>query len=489
MRTAPVSSDEIQEEDQNFQYTSYRNLPPVAGIASFEEAGKPGLSVEESVSRLKRIHYALLRLTEIFVARIPAEPVYELKTAFSLHAHLCAEHVDAIRQRVGEMREPPLGLDKIPHPALEILFDEIIGAPDTPSLLLGIYKISLPAIRDALERYRQEANPLTDSPTLRLCRFALLEVDDMLAYGKRANASFPFSQASDGDAWQNLLTNCLAAAGGLDGSSPATEHADQRIYSKEPFKFDREPRRDGRFPDPFNKGVNAEAFLYDEEMPEDAKVLMMLFKRLREIDVPEMMASIITDTKGKPWEYYRDMIRQLWDEARHAIMGEVGFFNLRIPWPEYVMVNFTWARELNLQLTPIERHAVLYFIEQGLMSKTGKRYEWEVGRRSNFPFAATFQDFDWADEVLHSRIGRDWYVSQMASQKEAIEYGDRSWSSILGTWESWKEQGLTSHRNWWPGLYQAYCQISGTEPDPKVLAYSQNYKSSRDDLKEVGPSY
>jgi hypothetical protein len=34
---------------------------------------------------------------------------------------------------------------------------------------------------------------------------------------------------------------------------------------------------------------------------------------------------------------------------------------------------------LNTECTPIERHAVLYFIEQGLMSKTGKRYEWEVG--------------------------------------------------------------------------------------------------------------
>ncbi len=52
---------------------------------------------------------------------------------------------------------------------------------------------------------------------------------------------------------------------------------------------------------------------------------MMLFKRLREIDVPEMMASIIHQTPGKPWNYYRDMSRQLWDEARHAMMGEVGF--------------------------------------------------------------------------------------------------------------------------------------------------------------------
>jgi hypothetical protein len=75
MQTAPVTRDEMQEPDQKFSYTSYRNLPSVAGIASFAEAGKPGLSVEESVSRLKRIHYALLRLTEIFVARIPAEPI------------------------------------------------------------------------------------------------------------------------------------------------------------------------------------------------------------------------------------------------------------------------------------------------------------------------------------------------------------------------------------------------------------------------------
>ena len=37
------------------------------------------------------------------------------------------------------------------------------------------------------------------------------------------------------------------------------------------------------------------------------KVLMMYCKRLREIDVPEMMASIIADTHGKSWEYSQDL--------------------------------------------------------------------------------------------------------------------------------------------------------------------------------------
>src|SRR5271155_1297999 len=109
-------------------YRSYKGLPTLAGLATIAEASQPGLSVEACVTRLKRFHYAFLRLHQILTARITAEPIYELKTGFSLHSYLCAEHVEAIRTRVGEMREPPLGLEAIPHPALAILFDEILAA-------------------------------------------------------------------------------------------------------------------------------------------------------------------------------------------------------------------------------------------------------------------------------------------------------------------------------------------------------------------------
>src|SRR5881296_2683221 len=158
---------------------SYRNLPPLAGICAMEEAVNPGLSVEECVRRLKRYHYAFKRLHQIFIARITAEPLYELKMGFSLHAHLCAEHVTALRNRVGEMREPPLGLEAVPDPNLEILFDEILGAPSTEELVLGIYEKALPGLQAALERHLQDTNRLVDNPSVRLCRFALLELEDM----------------------------------------------------------------------------------------------------------------------------------------------------------------------------------------------------------------------------------------------------------------------------------------------------------------------
>src|SRR5689334_6184307 len=127
----------------------HKGLPPLAGVATMEQAMRPGLSVEQCVARLKRYHYAFKRLHQIFTARITAEPVYELKTAFSLHAWLCAEHVQAIRTRVGEMREPPLGLEAEPDPALGVFFDEILGAPTTAELIAGVYEKALPALAAA----------------------------------------------------------------------------------------------------------------------------------------------------------------------------------------------------------------------------------------------------------------------------------------------------------------------------------------------------
>jgi len=213
-------------------------------------------------------------------------------------------------------------------------------------------------------------------------------------------------------------------------------------------------------------------------------VLMMLYKRLREIDVPEMMAGIIAETTGKPWAYYRDMSRQLWDEARHAMMGEVGFTALGVDWTT-ARITWNWSYRLNAECTPLERHAVLFFIEQGLMPKTGKRYEFETAMNSGVPLAATIQDFDWADEVLHSRNGRQWYVAEFESLAKAMDYGDKAWSRILSNWTTVKEQGLTLHENWWPRLYAQACEAAGVTPDTHVMKYDISYDGRRADLKTV----
>jgi len=82
------------------------------------------------------------------------------------------------------------------------------------------------------------------------------------------------------------------------------------------------------------------------------------------------------------------------------------------------------------------------------MPKTGKRYEWEVAVMSENKLAATFQDFDWADEVLHAQIGRRALRREGISREDAIKRGDeihdRTWKA-LDQYRSREPQS-----NWWP---------------------------------------
>ncbi len=443
-------------------------------------------SLNESVERLKRLHYVLKRLYETLTARITGEPIYELKTAFSYHAYLCAEQVTLIRKRVSEMREPPLGLDKIPHTGLERVMDEVIAAPTTETLLLGVYEVALPAVLRACKRLKVDAHPLADAPTVRIARLMEFELADAAQFGEAAIQQLVTSEVRETAVlWLGVLRQCLQAAGELDGTQATSVDIPDPMHSREPYCFVKEPRRDERFQDSFNAGVNPEAFLYDERFLPRDKTLMMYYKRIREIDVPEMMASILVELgPQEPWEFHQEMMRQLWDEARHAMMGEVGFAAQGLDWRK-IPINFTWSRNLNLQLDARERHGVLFFIEQGLMPRTGKRYEYEVGMQSGDPLSGLFQDFDWADEVLHAQIGRRWYVPRFSSLNEALKYGDECWSRVLSHWRAYREQGLTEHRNWWPELYQQACANWQVTPDPAALAYDKNYEDSRADLQKL----
>lgn len=470
----------------NSSYVGYRGLPPFVNMLSVSDAMVKGQTAEKSVNQLKRYHWTLKRLSLIFTNRITAMPVYELKMAFGLHAHLCAEHVNSIHGRVREMREPPFGLDTAPDKNLDLLLDEIQCAPSTEALILGLYEKVIPALVRGLENSLEQINKLFEHPTYRVLRFALLEMKDIQQYGRKAiSCLINEIHRNELSTWMKLLDQCLETCGDLDGTKIQSNQKLIPHYSKIPYKYDPIPQRDERFLDRYNMGVNAEAFLLDKEQPPFPKLIMLYFKRLREIDVPEMMASIIEETKDKPWDYYKDMIRQLWDETRHAMMGELGFISMGIDWTK-IPITWNWSYQLNTKCSPIERHAILFYIEQGLMpAKTGKQYEWEVALATESNLAELIQDYDWADEVLHAKIGRDWIVPEIGGQNQTMEFGSQAWDKAYEDWGKWKEDGLTEHQNWWPKVYSDTCEKMGVVPDPKVLAYNVSYEDARADQKKV----
>jgi len=176
------------------------------------------------------------------------------------------------------------------------------------------------------------------------------------------------------------------------------------------------------------------------------------------MDVPEMMCSFLFERKDQPWEFYLDYSRQLWDEARHAMMGTVAFESRGVDWTE-IPLNVGFSLRLNLHATPQERQILLYAIEQSLMpSETGKRFEYETAVEAGDELSAHFHDYDWADEVLHAQIGRRALKREGITRAEAIVLGkeihERTWAAL----EQYKSR--EPQTNWWPDFVR---QVLGKE--------------------------
>lgn len=426
-------------------------LPPLAGLLTYKRAAQPGLSVEETVERMRRCNYIKTRLYEIGAAFMNPTPEWEVKSALSLHLYLDAEHCQAFRTRVAELRNPPHRMDESPDPRLTALMDEALRARGTVELLTGVFRVLRPALLAAFREHLETTHPLFDFPTCRLLRIAIPEEEQMIAWGEAALAVLiADSESRDtAEAWEQRLRAYLTAAGGVSGLEPIPDSLELPApRAVTPFVPDLDPKRDARSGDIYNFNYRPSHVYTDERAEVDERILALMYKRFHEMDVPEMMASILLQTPGKPWAYYLEMARQLWDEARHAMMGEVWFAARGIDWSR-THNHVGWCLHLNLDLTPLERHIILYGIEQNLMNgETGKRYEWRLTLEAQDPLARLIQDFDWADEVLHAQIGRRWLKPEAGDVKDLLERYDeissRPWKALE------TRAAVTPQTDWWP---------------------------------------
>jgi len=426
-------------------------IPPLAGLATYEEAARPGYGVDENVELMRRYNYVETRLYQLSAAFINPTPEWEVKGALSLHLYLDSEHGLAFRKRVAELRRPPLYLDQAPDEKLEAFLDEALRSRDTVELLTGLFVVIRPALLAAYERHLAETNPLFDHPTCRILKAAIAEERQMIAWGVAALAAVAVTaaQLEASSECAAHLSAYLAAAGGVRGTESVP--ADLELPARravDAFVPDIDPKRDWRSGEIYNFHYRANDVYLDDSADWDERTLSLMFKRFHEMDVPELMAGIVVQTQGKPWEYYVDMGRQLWDEARHSMMGEVWFARADIDWSKYPN-HVGWSMHLNLDRTPLERHIILYYIEQSLMDgKTGKRLEWRIAQESHDDLATYFQDYDWADEVLHAQIGRRWLKPAVGDVKTVLEQA----RDIAGRYSSsFDARGkLTDQVDWWP---------------------------------------
>ena len=186
----------------------------------------------------------------------------------------------------------------------------------------------------------------------------------------------------------------------------------------------------------------------------------MLGIRLSEINVAEGLAVVLCETPGMPWEFYHDLSRHLWDEVRHSMMGEAAieatFGNARaIPMRDYESVYC-------MEAPALEQYATLGLEIEGAQMKypVGKRGEWVFCRDvAGHALMTTFQDYDWADEVLHVNIAK----RQLA---QWLQGGGKALSAIA-------EEGKANRTK----VKQRYAPVQFNVP-PDTLERARNSRTS-----------
>ena len=455
------------------------HLPPFAGLVSAAESQRPGLSVADATSILHRLAYVKQRLAIASAVFLPSTPEWEAKCALALHGWMDADHTAALYGRIAEMREPAPSPADVPDPALSTAMDDVLAATTTPARIAAIYGVVRPALRASIARYLELTNPLCDQPSVRVLRTIAYEDASIDAWSAGALEGVNGDEAND---WRRHLTAALDAAGGVDGRAVRSDAPPPR-YAR-PYRFDTMPARDARFRGIFDPSTPADVVYLDESRGADERNAALMFKRLREMDVPELIAGIVAerwaaerngDEVARPWAYYASMLRQTWDEARHAMLGQALMESHGVDWTT-LPVNVTFSWKLAKHCTPLERHILLYAIEQSLMPRDrGKPYEHRVAKASGDPLSALFHDYDWADEVLHVDIARRCLRPELpGGLAEARQRSDALWTRVA---EALEKDPLPTDpaaaADWWPRFAK---QVIGRDVEPVGETHVKNWR-------------
>jgi hypothetical protein len=424
-------------------------------MTSFKFAGlgdvtRVGLSVHSAVDRLLRFAYIERRLMFLAAAHLSPVPERDLKLLLGRLQYYAGERCHGLHTRLRQMRTPKSRIEGVPDERLKILIDEASPADSSREIAETIWWLHC-ALQAAYQDYLRTTNPLADASTCDAIEAALpglsSAIDWLDDYLNHLGANTPSRTAG------RRLEKFLSSAGGLDGAGARSEVNVERERSMRPFRVQREAGRDATV---------ERVWDYIKPPTEDVAdhLVYILGIRLSEINVAEGLAVVLCETPGMPWEFYHDLSRHLWDEVRHSMMGEAAieatFGNVRaIPMRDYESVYC-------MEAPALEQYATLGLEIEGAQMKypAGKRGEWEFCRDvAGHPLMTTFQDYDWADEVLHVNIAK----RQLA---QWLQGGGKALSAIA-------EEGKANRTK----VKQRYAPVQLNVP-PDTLERARNSRTS-----------
>ena len=142
----------------------------------------------------------------------------------------------------------------------------------------------------------------------------------------------------------------------------------------------------------------------------DQRVAMQVWSAIshfNEIWAADVPASIMWELDNERWDFYLDLARWAWDETRHSTMGWRALESWGWDVPDLIPFAYATYNALG-SVPPIQRLALLYFYEEGLLRAGTKQIEIKILESAQDDGSIQDMDYDWADEAIHVNFGYTW---------------------------------------------------------------------------------
>lgn len=389
----------------------------------------PNLHEVEQASSLQRRIYRTIRETmRAMAGRICGVANWEAKKMLARHIWLDAEHGEAIRSRVLELRFPRVDVDLDVDAALIRLLEKLPSTQSDEEFLGGVYQIIKPAVLDAIERYLRQSDPLDDAPSHRALAIAATELRAELADFAAWWATRSADSRADAEPWCDWLRAAISQAGGIFGRDSAADLLELPGFSDRlRYEIPSMPSRDPRW-----LPAVTQVPPRPPKTPQEQQVWVAI-DHVNELWACELPAAMIWHYPDMNWSLYRDTARWAYDEMRHSMMGErrllaYGFeVGVDVPMVPDHWVGVSARRGFEAMVF------VVHGLEQGGPKWKAKLTEelWKMGD----PYSSQDCDYDWADEAGHIRYGQDWFKALFPDTPKAELI--RSTQEEVALWKEW----------------------------------------------------
>lgn len=407
---------ESQDEMELAEHPTIKGLPrrriSMAETLLSEVDAYPWMRVADHVEKLSRLLSLGFGLARVLAGWVPNCPSYALKTELPRLLYEDMRHLTRLHARFGQLPGASSGIE--PVPALREFLDRISRADDYQCFLAGFYFEVKAALVVALEDYKRRCDPLYDAPTLYELNGIIPEIRAHIdwANGVLLEGRLSLESGQRIELWRRYVRKLLARIGGIWGDEVVTEEQ----WPESPAQAPLHPAPEHYLGDPSMTYMDHFPLTQDEA-PVHLTLREIVYHNATEWAVIDHLCVLFFGARGMPLEFYLDLARHTWDEARHSLMGmrrlsQMGYEPFR---------DFKWPYSPTRTESFAEWFGSLTMLAEAC-SFTRKHGSIEPFYRFGDPLSAQQSEIDCLDERLHVTFGRRWYpvMAELAGDKRPL---------------------------------------------------------------------